>query len=443
MPYQKEYKTSHTTQLSLKGKLKSASKISSAMRHNNRIGREGSGAHIDKRRQYLNRDLLSGKGPDDIYLDIMNRVTGETYTSETVPRYGEGDAIYYQDGTKLRQGQGSDKKSTYDAVLAFETEARYPGDMVWSTFDKSGKIIPVPDEEVIDDVAIAPLGKDVILDDKTIGKGKGYFLYPKDIKEFDAWCDATFEFQKKRFGERNILSAMVHMDEGTPHIHTICSPFVKDAAGLEKLSYSKIIGGKSGFFDMQDGYADAVAHLGYKRGEVASPHISRISTKEYKYGLSKVMNAEYPKDLDNAKQEIKDLRIKNYDLKTQMEETMHSAKTIQKLRVTRHDLSEENKELKEKLERQRRENEQLRRVIEVMERRKQFEEKGRELHENREAAQVYQQLQEQYLEMGTQYYKDLGYNVDLKYYEDRNHDGINDRNQFIDENQNGVDDRYE
>ena len=260
--------TNYTTQLSLRGKFKSASKIASANRHNIRKGREGCGAHIDPRRACLNRDLLNGSGPEDIYLSIINRATGKEYSSEDVPKYGEGESIYYSDGSKIKEGRSGDKKSTYDTVLAFETEARYPGAMVYSDIDEKGNVIPLPEDTVIDEIAVAPFGKDVEVDGKVLGKGKGYFLYPASLEEFDKWCEATLKFQEESFGERNILSARVHMDEGTPHIHMICAPFVKDKNGVEKLSYGKIIGGKSGFFDLQNGYAEAVAHLGYKRGEM-------------------------------------------------------------------------------------------------------------------------------------------------------------------------------
>ncbi len=430
MAYQKNYTTNHTTQISLRGKFKSAAKISSVMRHNRRLGREGQGVHIDKRRQFLNRDLLGGGEPENLYVDIINRVTGEEYTAGNVPLYGKEEQIYYSDGSKLRQGRG-DGGGTYDAVLAFETEMRYPGNMVWSTFDENGHVVPIPDGEEVDEVAAAPFGQDVMVDDKVIGKGKGYFLYPEDQKEFDEWCRAAVDFQKERFGENNVLSARLHMDEGTPHIHTVCAPFVKDKNGVEKLSFGKLIGGKSGFFDLQDRYADAVAHLGYKRGEQYSMVTSNLSTKEYKAGLNKVMSAEYPQDLDSAKQEIKDLRAKNYELTVRERETMSSGRTIQKLRAKTHELSEENKRLKEQFEKRQQENERLRHVLDIMERRRMFERKGQELHPNQEVVGLFRQLEAQFQEIGTQYYKYLGYNVDLRYYEDVNHDGVNDWDQAL------------
>ena len=74
MAYNRIYWTNHRTQLSVRSGLKSASSIKSAQRHNERKGREGQGAHIDERRQFLNRDLLDGQGSQDIYLDIVNLI---------------------------------------------------------------------------------------------------------------------------------------------------------------------------------------------------------------------------------------------------------------------------------------------------------------------------------------------------------------------------------
>ncbi|MCR4657854.1 MAG: hypothetical protein K5770_16770 [Lachnospiraceae bacterium] len=124
---------------------------------------------------------------------------------------------------------------------------------------------------------------------------------------------------------------------------------------------------REGLFEIQNEYAMSLAHLGYKRGEVASIRTSQISTKEYKAGLNRAVNAEYPKDLDTAKMEIRNLRAKNYELKTENRELVSSARTIQKLRISRHGLAEENERQKEGIDRLRRESERQRRAIEIME----------------------------------------------------------------------------
>ncbi len=262
------------------------------MRHNERIGNEGKGGHIDERRQQFNRDLL-GNSSKDAYLDIVNRLTGKNYTSKDVPEYGK-DVINYKDGTKVRKGS----TEQYDTVLAFETEMRYPGDMIWSTFDKNGKAVPLPDATKIDSQMIRPIDEG----------GKGYFLMPKDKKEFDDWCDSATGFLKKKFGEKNVLSVQLHMDEGEPHIHGLVTPIVADKKGTEKLSYKHFFGERDSLVTLQTEYSKSVKHLGYKRGEFYSTRGKSMSTKEYKARIVKIMEAEIPDDLEECKEQIRDLR---------------------------------------------------------------------------------------------------------------------------------------
>ncbi len=439
MAYSQTYNTNHTTQIAVRGKCKAANKIRAAVRHNTRQGREGQGAHIDKRREYLNRDLLNGQGSDDIYRDIINRVTGKSYSSEDVPVFGT-EPIYYADGKKIRDGGRGGQNCT---VLAFETEMRYPGNMVNSTFDENGNVVPVPKNETIDEIAVAPYGQEVRLGTEVSGIGKGYFLYPENEKEFEEWVKASTEFLKDRFGEQNVMEAVLHMDENTPHIHAICAPIVEDEQGYEKLAFNKIIDGREGLYNLQTEYAEAVAHLGYKRGEEFSPMIANISTKQYKAGLNKAVNEKLPTDLDSAVKEVKNLRADNYELQVKMKETMGTARQVQKLRTQKHDLIEENKALKSDLEKRSQEVQNLQRLLEIKELKEKIREKGLENYPNQEAVDIVKKLDAEFEEIGKKYLKDLGYNVDLKFYEDINYDGINDKNQFIDENHNGVDDRLE
>ena len=52
----------------------------------------------------------------------------------------------------------------------------------------------------------------------------------------------------KTFGEENIISAVVHMDEKTPHMHICFVPITQDG----RLSSKKIIGGPQGLVKLQD-----------------------------------------------------------------------------------------------------------------------------------------------------------------------------------------------
>lgn len=44
----------------------------------------------------------------------------------------------------------------------------------------------------------------------------------------EEWEKESYQWLKDYFGQENVLSVMVHMDEFTPHIHALVTPFTKD-----------------------------------------------------------------------------------------------------------------------------------------------------------------------------------------------------------------------
>lgn len=60
----------------------------------------------------------------------------------------------------------------------------------------------------------------------------------------------AYEYFAKTFGEKNIISAVVHMDEAHPHMHLCFVPLTKD----NRLSSKELIGGPSGLRKHQDNF---------------------------------------------------------------------------------------------------------------------------------------------------------------------------------------------
>ncbi len=60
----------------------------------------------------------------------------------------------------------------------------------------------------------------------------------------------AFDFLKERVGEENIFSAVVHMDEKTPHLHLCFVPLTKDG----RLSAKEILGNKKRMIQWQDDF---------------------------------------------------------------------------------------------------------------------------------------------------------------------------------------------
>jgi hypothetical protein len=54
----------------------------------------------------------------------------------------------------------------------------------------------------------------------------------EDIKQIEAdgklndWCNDNLDWLKKNFGTENVVSAVLHLDEKTPHIHATVVPIV-------------------------------------------------------------------------------------------------------------------------------------------------------------------------------------------------------------------------
>lgn len=99
----------------------------------------------------------------------------------------------------------------------------------------------------------------------------------KSDGDFNEWIDANIKFLEKKFGNENIVSAVVHMDETTPHIQAHIVPLTKDG----RLSAKEFIGGhKSRQSKLQDEYFNVVKPFGLNRGLKGSK-ADHVSLKEY------------------------------------------------------------------------------------------------------------------------------------------------------------------
>lgn len=73
--------------------------------------------------------------------------------------------------------------------------------------------------------------------------------------EMPEYFNRAFEFLKERIGEENIISAVVHMDEKTPHLHLCFVPLTKDG----RLSAKEILGNKKTMIRWQDDFYACMA----------------------------------------------------------------------------------------------------------------------------------------------------------------------------------------
>lgn len=95
--------------------------------------------------------------------------------------------------------------------------------------------------------------------------------------DMEAWKEKTLQWCFDYFGEKNILSARLHMDESRPHIHAIIIP-ISDKGRLSSKFYT---GGKAAMHKMQESYGKEMEKVGLSRGEMYSKPTRKTIKKFY------------------------------------------------------------------------------------------------------------------------------------------------------------------
>ena len=107
--------------------------------------------------------------------------------------------------------------------------------------------------------------------------------------EIEEWAKDMYDVLAGRFGEENILSFIVHLDERSPHIHADLVP-VNDKG---RISFSSVFSGRDKYeyskrtLALHDAFAEVNRNWGLRRGDsVAVTHRKHRSTEEYRRELS-------------------------------------------------------------------------------------------------------------------------------------------------------------
>lgn len=97
--------------------------------------------------------------------------------------------------------------------------------------------------------------KDSVVMQDSICTASPEFFQGKTSNETSFFFRRAYEFYANTFGEENIISAVVHMDEKTPHMHICFVPITKDG----RLSSKTIIGGPQGLVKLQDMFYEHIS----------------------------------------------------------------------------------------------------------------------------------------------------------------------------------------
>ena len=226
-------------------------------------------------------------------------------------------------------------------------------------------------------------------------------------KETKRYFETAYKFvcEYKNLGEQYILSANVHMDENTPHLHLVFIPVVhttdKKGNTIDKVACSEFWKEKDSYIQLQNFFYSYITQNGFNLERGKSSSKEHLSMKDYK----EITNYE------KTKKTLKDIKIKlpNVpDIKNFGKLTVKRDEKIQKEIIEPKDqlikqLYSDNKKLHRELEKQ----------VNLIDKAEKFEsEKQTILQEQSKLEQKYIKLEKNYNKQTQQLEND--YNIKVK-----------------------------
>ena len=139
-----------------------------------------------------------------------------------------------------------------------------------------------------------------------------------EIMEYFRDCLA---FHERHYGE--VVNAVVHLDESTPHMHVISIPFTRDG----RLSAFELVGGKNDLSRAQDMFHDEVSvRYGLARGEVHEDGTARKHMSVAQYKMTQEQKKAEAAAQEAARQQAHlDEVLRDIDMKNDMETRVRNA----------------------------------------------------------------------------------------------------------------------
>ena len=132
-----------------------------------------------------------------------------------------------------------------------------------------------------------------------------------------SWIDVNLKWLKETFGDENLVSCVLHMDEKTPHLHATVVPIVTGERIRRKREGEKKYETKSGprlsaddvmrrskLHEYQNNYAKAMKPFGLQRGIVGSTAKHQANSEYYKQQMNRYEEdiAKLQADIEQAKE---------------------------------------------------------------------------------------------------------------------------------------------
>ena len=128
----------------------------------------------------------------------------------------------------------------------------------------------------IKELGLSPRKDAVVMNSFVLGSDKTFFDGLAKIEQYNFFSDC-YKFFAERYGEENIIAAVVHNDETTPHMHLNLMPVTKDGRLCSKQLFDK-----PQLQQLQTDFYEAVGkRWGLQRGKEGS-QAKHLSTAEFK-----------------------------------------------------------------------------------------------------------------------------------------------------------------
>lgn len=200
-------------------------------------------------------------------------------------------------------------------------------DVDWSKTDQNVFLVKNDHwKEVIDNKleehGITKYRKDAVLAIDVLYTASPEFFVGMSKDEIINYFKDCLEAHINMYGDFVINSA-IHLDEKTPHMHTICIP-ICDRGDHYALSAKELMGGRVDYHNRQDQFFEHISQKwdGLERGEVKDPATKRehLDVLSYKLETEENKLAETRLDIEYASQELKTLKSEIFDYERQIDQ---------------------------------------------------------------------------------------------------------------------------
>ena len=204
----------------------------------------------------------------------------------------------------------------------------------------------------IKELGLSPRKDAVVMNSFVLGSDKTFFDGLAKVEQYNFFSDC-YKFFAERYGEENIIAAIVHNDETTPHIHLNLMPVTKDGRLCSKQLFDKPQLQKL----QTDFYESVGKRWGLQRGKEGSQK-KHLSTAEFKAkkiieqaeaireenqvyadALKEAKGGEIPRKRGRLQEQVIALTAENKDLTARldksMDETLEYAKKAEALQRQR------------------------------------------------------------------------------------------------------------